>query len=896
MSMQPSLLTNKLYFPPTRPAIVHRPRLVDQVQAGLNGRFTLISAPAGSGKTTLLSEWHAGPGAATPVAWVSLDAADNDPLRFFQYLFAALDSLQPGIVLEIQPYLQASEKPNIENILTLLVNSLGRIAQDFVLVLDDYHVIRTPAIHEALAFLLDNLPPYMHLVLLTRTDPSLPLARLRARTQLTEVRAADLRFSVNEVAEFLNQVMHLGLTHEQISALEGRTEGWIAGLQLVALSMQRCTDIQAFVAAFTGSHHYVMDYLLEEVLKLQPKNVSDFLLQTSILDRMSGSLCEAVIQAGSTGPLDGQAMLETLDQMNLFVIPLDDDRHWYRYHHLFADVLRKRLEHQSPHLLTELHGRASKWYEQNGFIAESIQQAIAAGNHDRAAQLIEENGCFLLISGEVATLLSWTDAIEFQSETRPWLAIQKAWALALSGNLDLIEPTLQAPERLLSTLEPSIEVRTLLGTIAAARAFCANSRGNTQLAAKYAQQALELLPDCSSISQSIRSVATSILGDASWINGNMDEALLAYTEAIRIGRAANNLHMVIIDSTNTADIFMEQGQLHRAADTYTQSLQMAIRPDGQRSPLAGPIYDGLTRLSYERNLLNDADQYVHLGIDLSRQWGDVELEALAYAMLARIEHVRNHLESAREVLRRAEQLGNEHSLSPRRSIQLKSELAYLWLAHGNHEKLAQFIQKSKISIDDEIKYQRMPEYIILARVLLAQGDYKTALVLSERLLRLAKTAGRISQVIELQILQALAFQAMKDTDRALVALERALLLAQPEGFVRIFLDESEAMTRLLCLVKSRQAGAVYANELLAMVDKISDMTKPSMRLLIEPLTRRELEVFRLIEAGCSNLEISEQLVLSIATVKRHISNIYGKLGVKSRTQAIAMGKELGLFE
>ncbi len=512
------------------------------------------------------------------------------------------------------------------------------------------------------------------------------------------------------------------------------------------------------------------------------------------------------------------------------------------------------------------------------------------------AQLIEDNGCLLLISGEVVTLLSWTDAIEFQSETRPWLAIQKAWALALSGNLDLIEPTLQAPERLLSSLEPTIEVRTMLGTIAAARAYCANARGNTQSAAKYAQQALELLPDCSSISQSIRSVATSILGDTSWINGNMEEANLAYTEAIQIGRAANNLYMVIIASSNIADILMEQGQLHRAADTYTQSLQMAIRPDGQRSPLAGPIYDGLTRLSYERNLLSDADQYVHLGIDLSRQWGDVELEALAYAMLARLEHVRNHPEAARKAMRGAEQLGNEHPLSPRGSIQLKSDLAFLWLADGNQEKLAQFIQKSKISIDDKIHYQRMPEYIILARVLLAQSDYKTALELTERLLRQAKTAGRMGLVIELQVLQALAYQAMKDPDRALVALEIALSLAQPEGFVRIFLDEGEAMTRLLCLVKSRQAGTSYATELLAMVDKISDMTKPSMQLLIEPLTRRELEVFRLIEAGCSNLEISKQLVLSITTVKRHISNIYGKLGVKSRTQAIAIGKELKLFE
>ena len=455
------------------------------------------------------------------MAWVSLDTADNDPLRFFQYLTSALDEVQPGIVQEIQPFLQTPEKLDNEALMTLVVNALARIKRDFVLVLDDYHVVRTPAIHKAVTFMLDNLPPHMHLVLLTRTDPSLPLARLRARGQLTKVRAADLRFNVDEVSEFLNQVMGLALTREQIAALESRTEGWIAGLQLAALSMQGSKDIPSFVSAFTGSHHYVMDYLAEEVLKLQPKNVAYFLLQTSILDRLCGALCEAVVDEEIIGPVDGQAMLETLEEMNLFVIPLDDDRRWYRYHHLFADVLRKRLKHQYPHLLPELHSRASQWYEQNGFIAESIQQAIEAGKQDRAAELIEQNGCYLLISGEVTTLLNWADAIEFESGTRPWLAIQKAWAQALTGELDLVESTLQAPEQLLATLEPSIEVRTMQGTIAAARAHCANARGNTLLAVEYAQQALQLLPDCSSISQSIRSVTTSILGDASWIHGDL---------------------------------------------------------------------------------------------------------------------------------------------------------------------------------------------------------------------------------------------------------------------------------------------------------------------------------------------------------------------------------------
>ena len=893
--MQTSMLATKLYFPPTRSALVHRPRLVDRLQVGLNGPLTLVSAPAGSGKTTLLSEWRAGPGSRTPVAWISLDAADNDPLRFFQYLLTALEPLQPGIVQEIFPFLQASEKLNTEAFLTLLVNALGSFSQDFALVLDDYHIIHSLAIHEALTFMIDNLPPRMHLVLLTRIDPSLPLARLRARGQLVEVRVIDLRFSVDEATEFLNQVMGLTLTREQVTALEGHTEGWIAGLQLAALSMQGCKDIHGFVTAFTGSHHYIMDYLTDEVLKLQSKQVGSFLLQTSILDRLYGPLCEAVIDADTTKPVDGQAMLEALEEMNLFVIPLDDDRGWYRYHHLFADVLRKRLEHQFPEMLPELHRRASQWYEQNGLIAESIQQAIAASDHDRAAQLIEQNGCFLLISGEVATLLNWTDAIEFQSEARPWLAIQKAWAQALTGNLDQIEPTLQAPEQLLTSLEPSIEVSTMLGTIAAARAYCANARGNTQLAAEYAQQALELLPDCSSISRSIKSVATSLLGDASWINGNLGEATLAYKEAIRIGHEADNHHMVIIASSNLADILVEQGQLHRAADTYNEALHLAVRPDGQISPLAGRIYAGLARLSYEHNQLNSAEQYVHLCIDLCRQWGDNEVQAMATTMLARLEQAQGNQEAAQEAMRVAEQLSNGHPLSPMQSIQLKSELGRLKLGQGNLEKTSQLIQKSRLTIEDEIPYQREPEYIIQLRMLLAQSDYETALTLSERLYKQAVEAGQIGLVIEIQIIKALAFQGKKDTESAVVALESALRLGQPEGYVRIFLDEGEAMTRLLCQVQSLRRFMLCICSVVYDRQKLKHGTTVHAGFS-QSLTSRELEVLKYIEAGCSNQEIAAQLVISITTVKRHISNIYGKLGVKSRTQAVAIGKELRIVE
>lgn len=888
------LLRTKFYVPPTRSKQIARPRLSDLITGGLDRALILVSAPAGYGKTTLVSSWLQEK--EIPSAWLSLDGGDNDPIRFLQYLLAALVPIAPAIESDLFGMLQGIQPAQFESVINILANELDSFSDPFVLVLDDFHVLHSEAVLKTISYLLEHMPPQMHLAILTRTDPPLPLARLRVRGQLLDIRADQLRFRQDEIAAFLNEAIGLTLSANDLSAMETRTEGWIAGLQLAALSMQGSKDIHAFVQAFTGSHHYVMDYLAEEVLKLQPKELSTFLLKTSALDRLCGSLCEAVVEAEPAGSVDGQAMLETLEEMNLFVIPLDDERHWYRYHHLFADVLRKRLEHQYSQLLPELHRRASHWYEQNGFIAESIQQAITAGDQDRAAHLIEENGCFILMSGEVATLLNWTDAIDFQSEARPWLAIQKAWALALTGDLERVEPLLQAPEKLLAPLEPSDEVRTMQGTIAAARADCANTQGDTRSAAKYARYALELLPSCSSISQSVRCVATSILGDASWINGDLEEAKKAYIEAIRIGREAGNLHMIIIANSNMAEVLMEQGQLHRSADTLTQSLQIAVRPDGQRSPLAGKLYALLGKLAYEHNRLNEADQYLHQCIDLCRQWGDADFHVIGYAMLARLEQARGNPEQAWEAMQEAERLAGKHALSPRRNIQLMSEMARYWLTQGNPEKMSQFVQKNSLSIKDDIPYQRGPEYVILLRALLIRDEYEAALGLSRRLLKQAETAGRTGLAIEVLILQALAFQGKKETETALAALEKALALAQPEGHVRVFLDEGEAMTRLLCQLRSRRVGSGYAAVLLSGIEKTAGMTPPSMQLLIEPLTTRELEVFKLIEAGQSNQEIADRLVISIPTVKRHISNIYAKLGVTSRTQAVAIGKELKLFE
>jgi LuxR family maltose regulon positive regulatory protein len=887
------LLTIKLYVPPLRPTLVPRPRLTAAVSQALVRSLTLVSAPAGYGKTTLVSGWLRETDIAS--AWLSLDESDNDPSRFLQYFMTALQTVIPTMRGDRLGMLQAMQPAPFDALMSSLINEITAHTTPFVLVLDDFHVIDTKPVLEMVTFLLEHMPPSLRLVILSRTDPLLALSRLRARDQLIEIRADQLRFTSGEVAAFLRG-MGLNLPADDVAALEARTEGWIAGLQLAGLSLQGCQDTHSFLSAFTGSHTYIMDYLTDEVLNLQPEEVRSFLLQTSILDRMCGPLCDAVVEAGRAGARDGQAMLETLDQKNLFVVPLDGERRWYRYHHLFADVLNRRLEHLYPRQLPGLHLRASEWHEQNGFILDAIRHALLAGDRDRAAQLLVQNGCVLLMAGEVVTLQQWIEAVESYSRTHPWLGILKAWALALAGHPDQVEPAVQAAERLIAPLEPTPEVRIMLGAAAAVRAYEANWRGDTCLAASLAQQALEHLPDSDPLSRSLRSLATDILGDASWMNGDLEAAKHAYTEAERISRTAGNMHMAIIVNAHLAEILMEQGQLHQAARTFAETLQMATRPDGQRSPWAETAYAGLSKISYEWNRLEEAAQYARQCIELRSQWGSFETQATAYVMLAQLEHHRGDPEKARNAMRAAGQLGRRHRLSPRQSIWVNSALARLWLAQGNLERPTHLVQQSRITPDDEIPYLREPEYLTLVRLLLAQGDYGTALPLSERLLQKAEVAGRVGRVVEILILQALTFQGKKDMPHALATLDRAISQAQPEGYVRTFLDEGEPMAKLLYQAQAHRGGAGYASELLSAVTGPSDEARPPAQLLIEPLSMRELEVLKLIEAGDSNLDIADRLVISMPTVKRHISNIYAKLGAKSRTQAVSLARDLSLLK
>jgi LuxR family maltose regulon positive regulatory protein len=830
------------------------------------------------------------------VAWVSLDEGDNDPVRFWTYVVATLQTVREDIGEIAQTAFQSPHPLPIESALTGLLNQIAKVPDPVVLVLDDYHVISVSAIHDALSFLLENLPPQMHLVIATRADPPLPIPRLRGRGQLTELYQSDLRFTSKEIAEFLNQVLGLGLSVEDVAALEKRTEGWIAGLQMAAISMRGRDDIAGFVRAFTGSHRYILDYLSEEVLRQQSRDVRMFLLQTAILDRLSGELCDAVI--GASGPaedrsiVDSQSVLEYLERSNLFVVPLDDERRWYRYHRLFSDVMRNRLQRMYPDQLSDLHLRAAEWFEKNHFIGEALHHALAAEEQDRAARLVEQNAMAMLMRGELATLLGWIESIESLAHERPWLSIYQSWVLTLTGQLDQVDPWLQEAEHLVSQHDVVSEARDMLGHVVAIRAYQAAQRGEASRAIDFADQALKHLSDSN---KAVRSVVTLTLGIARRLSGDLAGASHAMEEAVRTGQAAGNIYLALGALSGLADLLFDQGKLHQAFSTYGEMVQWATRPDGRRFPAAGMAFFGLGTICYERNDLEAALRHIRQSIELCRQWGNVGILMAGYVLLFRVRQVQGDVESARGALSEAERLARANPLAPRAVSWVESFRARSWLAQGDIEAAVRWAEQRGIKIDDDFSYLRDAEYLTLGRVFLAQREYDMALMLFERLRNSAETIGRIGSLIEILVLQAITLQAKSDISRALAILERALSLAEPEGYVRTFVDEGEPMARLLRRALSQGIAPNYVARLLAAFGEEVELTSSAMESLIEPLSERELEVLRLVVAGLSNPEIAEELVIAVSTVKSHINHIYGKLGVESRTQAVARAQELGLL-
>ena len=877
--MSTPILATKLYIPPPRPKVVLRPRLIERLNEGLDRRLILICAPAGFGKTTLLSEWLAA--RPRPATWLSLDEGDNDLTRFLTYLIAALQTIAPNIGEGVSGVLQSPQPLPTESILTSLLNEISTVEDDFALVLDDYHIIDARAVDDVLAFLLEHLPPRMHLVITTREDPNLPLARLRARGQLTELRAADLRFTPSEAAEFLGGVMSLNLSAEDIAALEDRTEGWIAGLQLAALSMQGHKDAASFIRSFTGSHHFVLDYLVEEVLEQQSESVQTFLLRTSILDYLCGPLCDAVLLDPSAS---GQETLEYIEHANLFLIPLDGERRWYRYHHLFADLLRQRL-HQSTTSstgdevgdVTELHGRASVWYEDNGLEIEAFHHAVAANDVERAARLIEGEGMPLHFRGAVAPVLRWLESLpKTVLDARPSLWVMYASALLFVGQPSGVEEKLQAAEAALQGARPDDKTRDLVGHIAAIRATLAVVEHDVETIIAQSRRALEYLhPD----NLPVRTATTWTLGHAYHLQGNRVAASQAYDEAIAISESIGHIIITIMATLGLGTLQESENRLHLATQTYRRVLQMAGDPP---LPVACEAHLGLARVFYEWNDLDAAGQHGQQSVQLARQLVNTDRFVASEVFLARLKIARGDMAGAAALLAKAGQFARQHNFV--HQIPEVAAAQVLTLLHqGNLAAAADLARAHDLPISQ-------------ARVRLAQGDTSSALAALEPLRQQMEAKGWEDERLKVMVLQAVALHAHGEKDEAAQLLGDTLALAEPGGFIRVFVDEGIPMAQLLSEAAAHGITPDYASKMLAVFEAEEQKSEDESHLpLVEPLSQRELEVLRLIAQGLSNREIGERLFLALDTVKGHNRRIFGKLLVQRRTEAVAKARSLGIL-
>jgi len=903
--MSAPFLATKLFIPPPRPKVVLRPRLIQRLTGGMHCKLTLISAPAGFGKTTLISEWVAGCERLEPkvrVAWLSLDEGDNDLIRFLTYFIAALQTIAArqspvgNIGAGVLSTLQSPQPPPIESILTALLNEIAAMPDNFALVLDDYHIIDSKPVDDALTFLLEHLPPQMHLVITTREDPHLPLARLRARGQLTELRLTDLRFTPPEAADFLNQVMGLNLSAEDIAALETRTEGWIAGLQLAALSMQGLQDTAGFIQSFTGSHRFVLDYLLEEVLQKQPESIQNFLMHTSILERLCGSLCEAVLLDPSASGQDtaGQETLEYLERANLFIVPLDNERCWYRYHHLFSDLLRQRLGQRcAPGEIAELHIRASEWYENNGQAFDAFRHATAANDIERAERLIESEAIGLHFHSVALPVLDWLASLpKAVLDARPRLWVRSATLALMAGQTSGVEEKLQAAEAVfaaqtaLQGAGPDDQTRDLIGQMACARATLALFRYDPATMIVQARRALEYLhPD----NLTFRFTANWALVSALNLQGDRAAAARACLEGIAIAQKSGHVFSKILATSDLGHLQEMDNQLHRAAETYHQVLQLF---GDHPQPNASVTLLGLARIYYEWNDLNAAEQHGQQSLQLARQLDrGIDRFIVHEVFLARLKLASGDVDGAAALLAQTEQSARQKNFLLRLPEIAAVQVPVL-LRQGQVAAAAQLVQQYDLPLCQ-------------ARVALAQGETSAALALLSPLRQQMEAKGWADELLKVMVLQAVALhaaalQAHGEKDKAVQLVGEALAMAEPGGFIRLFVDEGTPMAELLSAAATQGIRPDYANKLLAAFEAEKKDERPTASVLgpsslVEPLSPRELEVLRLIAHGLSNTEISQRLFLTLNTIKGHNWRIFSKLQAQNRTEAVARARALGLL-
>jgi LuxR family maltose regulon positive regulatory protein len=903
--MASPLLETKLYVPKPRRGLVARPRLSERLTRGAESKLTLISAPAGFGKTTLLAEWlAAGSTDNRSAAWLSLDHSDNDPALFWTYLVSALQTAAPAVGVTALSILQAPQ-PLIDAALTALLNELNALPNDLVLVLDDYHVIDAREVQDGMTFLIDHLPPHVHVVIATRADPGLPLPRLRARGELAEIRAADLRFTPDEAAAYLNEVMGLDLSARDVAALEGRTEGWVAALQLAALSMQGRDDVAGFIAGFAGDDRYIVDYLVEEVLRRQPEGVREFLLQTSILDRLTGPLCDAV-----TGQEDGKVTLEALERGNLFVVPLDSSRQWYRYHHLFADVLRAHLLDEQPGRVPDLHRRASGWYAHQDMRSEAIAHALAARDFARAADLVELAIPAMRRSRGEAAVLGWLKALpDDVIRNRPVLSVGYAGALLVNAELEGVEVRLRDAERWLdTTAERPIadlgemvvandeEFRRLPGAIAVYRAAQALARGDVPATMKSARLALDLVPEDDHL---VRGSAAGFLALASWVSGDLEAAHGAWATCMALVQRAGHISDALGCAIALADIRITQGRLHEATRTYEAAAQLATAQGDPAVRGTADIHVGLSQLDRERDDLDGARQHLARSQELGEHNGLAQNPYRWRVAMARMREAQADLDGALGLLDEAERVYmGDYFPNVRPIAAMKTRV---WIAQGRLGEALAWARAQGLAATDDLSYLREFEHITLARALLAkstgdraQGSIREATGLLERLLRAADEGGRTGSTIEVLVLLALAHQMRGDMPAAFIPLERALRLAEPEGYVRVFVDEGPRMADLLGAAAKHGVVSMYVRRLLAALGK-AEVKAPVTQALDEPLTESELRVLRLLGTDLGGPDIARELTVSLNTIRTHTKAIYTKLGVNSRRAAVRRAEELHLL-
>ena len=906
--MSTPILATKLFIPPPRPKAIIRPRLIERLNEGLGAgrKLSLISASAGFGKTTLVSAWVAACERGEPkvrVAWLSLDEGDNDVTRFLAYLVAAQQTILPGIGAGVLAALESPQPPPIEALLTTLLNEIAPFPHDFVLVLDDYYVLDAKPIDastdvdDALAFLLEHLPPQMHLIIATREDPLLPLARLRARGQLTELRAAELRFTSGEAAEFLNRTMGLGLSADDVTALEARTEGWIAGLQLAALSLQGRADPTSFIGSFTGTHHFMMDYLLEEVLLQQTAEVQAFLLGTAILDRLCGPLCEAVLLTSSGS---GQALLAALERANLFIVPLDNDRRWYRYHRLFADLLRQRLQ-QSTADVADYHLRASHWHQANGYLAEAYQHTVAARDFERAAELAEQAWPSMEDTFQTPAWLGWIKQLPADvTRVRPVLCTQLGWAFSLAGEPETSERHLQNAERALAGAADKAEFKPLAGNIALARAYNAQARGQVADTVKYAELAQQLIP---AEDVYLRAQAVISLEITHWASGELTAARRALNDWMNAMRQIGNDVFVIATAFAVADIQIAQGLLREARRTYEQSLQLAAEAGPEAQAITAHHHLGLALLDRELGNAEECAQHWQKAEELGQRTTIADWPHRWHVAQARVKASEGDFDAALDLLDEAQRVYVKSTVPDLHPVEALK--AQVYLRQGRLSKAQAWVRARGLAVNDDLSYLREFEYLTLARILMAASSNRQASELLERLRQAAEAQDRMGSVLEILLTQALAYRAQGDTMAAFAALERGLALAQPEGYLRLFVDEGEVMRSLILDFRfwMEKRGPREGRSLIGYVDELlAAFARPAIPQsevedqeteILEPLSPRELEVLELIEQGLSNQEIADRLFLALSTVKGYTRTLFDKLQVERRTEAVARARALG---